>query len=464
MKESIAARIEKTIANFFVKDSSLGFLLVAVVIIAMIWANSDWSESYFHLFETKFSVGFGDAPLKNSLHHWINDGLMALFFFLVGLEIKKEIINGELSSIRKASLPIIAAVGGMVVPASLFLLFNSTGEASRGWGIPMATDIAFSLGLISLVASRVSTSLKTFLTAFATADDIGAILVIAIFLTPQIEFNELLASGMYFGIMLIGNIIGIRSVWFYILVGIPGLWISLLFSGVHATLAGVLAAFTIPGRTKLTEGSYKQKLQSLIKRFNLMAREDSSLLSKHHLNLIEKVIDYSKDALTPVQHLEKKISPFINFLVLPLFAFANSGVRIEGNIFDMLSHPVCYGIIIALVLGKFIGIMSFSYMATSMKLANLPALSNWKKMGGIGLFGGIGFTMSLFIAELAFTNQILLQHAKIGILLGSLISAVAGLLWFSLGTKKVILSVENQEIIEETQDSLKLNSDAVKVL
>ncbi|WP_378182680.1 Na+/H+ antiporter NhaA [Aquimarina sp. SS2-1] len=455
MKESIASKIEGTVTNWFSKDSSLGFLLVTMVIIAMVWANSPWSDSYFHLFETKFVVGFENAPIKNSLHHWINDGLMALFFFLVGLEIKKEIINGELSSLKSASLPIFGALGGMIVPVIIFLLINNTGEASDGWGIAMATDIAFSLGLISLVSCRVSTQLKTFLTALATIDDIGAILVIAIFLTPHIEFNNLLIGGICFLIMGIGNIIGIRSIWFYILVGIPGLWISLLFSGVHATLAGVLAAFTIPGRTKLTEGKYKEKLKLYVTKFNLIWKEDSSLLSIQHLNVIEKVIASSKDALTPLQHLERKIAPFINFTVLPLFALANAGVKIEGDILDLIFHPVCYGIIIALFIGKLLGIVGFSYIATTFAQARLPGLTNWKKMGGIGLFGGIGFTMSLFIAELAFTNEVLLQHAKIGVILGSFLSAVAGILWLSLNTKK-INQYDEEESIELLENPIEL--------
>ncbi len=436
-KASIAHTIEKRISKWFSADYSLGLLLIFMVLLAMGWANSPWGDSYFHLWETRFTIGFENAKLNGTLHQWVNDALMAHFFFLVGLEIKKEIIDGELSTLKKASLPILAALGGMVFPALIYLAFNFGGDGAMGWGIPMATDIAFALGLISLVGSRISKSLKTFLTALATVDDLGAILVIAVFLTPEIDMGSLLSAGIYFIILMLGNIIGIRSMWFYLIVGFLGLWIAVLFSGVHATLAGVLAAFAIPSSTKITEGSYKKILATFSEKFETTCNKDSSLLNNSQKEIIEEVIDKSEEAISPLQHLQHRISPFINFVVLPMFAFANAGVLIEGDVLEMILHPVSLGIIMGLFIGKLMGILVISRVTVKMKIGTLPQDTNWNKMIGLGLIGGIGFTMSLFIADLAFDNEFLLQRAKLGVLIGSLISGVSGIFWFRFATKKI---------------------------
>jgi NhaA family Na+:H+ antiporter len=418
------------ITSFISQESLGGLLLIIVTVFALIWANTGLYESYQYVWhDIKMGFSFGGFELKFSLQHWINDGLMAIFFFMVGLEIKREIIAGELSTIKKASLPISAAAGGMLIPALIYLLFNfKNPEHISGWGTPMATDIAFALGILSLLGSRVNINLKIFLTALAIADDLGAILVIALFYTETIKISLLITAGITLTGMMIANRMGVRRTTFYALVGFTGVWLAFLFSGVHATIAGVLIALTIPGRTKISEKGFVDEMCVLVDKFKKEEPNQNAMLTWNQAHLVGKIARLSDDATTPLQKLEHALHPITAWLILPLFALANAGVHIEGNISEMLFHPVALGIMAGLVLGKVIGITLFSRIMVGLRLAVLPDGVTWKHIFGAGLLAGIGFTMSIFISGLAFTDESLAQVAKIGIFGASIISAVLGLL------------------------------------
>ncbi|AXG72142.1 Na(+)/H(+) antiporter NhaA [Kordia sp. SMS9] len=420
----------------FSNPVSKGFLLIVMVVIAMVWANSPYKETYFHFFEKKFTIGFENFALTESLHVWINDGLMAVFFFTIGLEIKREILAGELSTIRKASLPIAGAIGGMIIPALLYYIINYNTEAASAWGIPMATDIAFTLGVVALAGKAISNNGKVLLTALATVDDIGAILVIAFFLTPEIDMDSLIAGTIYFGVMILANYLRIRNMWFYLIVGVLGLWIAILLSGIHATLAGVLIAFTIPARRKITEKEYKNELRDWAADFENVSGDDEDLLTEKQEEILHKIVLETKRAGTPLQRVEFSLAPVVNFIILPLFALANSGVEITEDFYTMLLHPVSIGIICGLVLGKLIGISILSRLMVFTNLGKLSEGVSWSSIYGMAMMAGIGFTMSLFIAELALKDEYLLNTAKIGILVASLVSALLGLIWFKLIKKK----------------------------
>jgi len=418
------------IGKFIREESFGGFLLIFVTIVALLWANSGLYDLYHRIWhEIKFGFSFGDFEMRYSLQHWINDGLMATFFFVVGLEIKREVIAGELSTIRKASLPVAAAFGGMLFPALIYVAFNYNNPQNlSGWGTPMATDIAFALGMLSLLGKKINVNLKIFLTALAIADDLGAILVIALFYTETINISQLINAGIFLMIMMGANRLGVRRATFYAVVGFLGVWLSFMFSGIHATIAGVLIALTIPARTKVNEEQYVDELCVLVDKFEKAKPNDNALLTQQQTHLISKISRLSDDAQTPLQKLEHALHPFTAFFVLPLFALANAGVHIEGNIMDMLFHPVALGIMAGLVLGKVIGISLLSRLVVGLKLAVLPDGVTWKHIYGAGLLAGIGFTMSIFISGLAFADEELIRTAKIGIFGASLISAIAGLL------------------------------------
>jgi NhaA family Na+:H+ antiporter len=371
---------------------------------------------------------FGDFDLTTSLHHWINDGLMAMFFFTIGLEIKREVLAGELSSIKKASLPIIAAIGGMVVPALVYVAIDyNTPQYLSGWGIPMATDIAFALGLMAMLGKRVPVSLKIFLTALAIADDLGAIMVIAIFYTESINLAELLNAAFFLGVLFTANRLGVRSTTFFALVGAIGVWTSFLFSGVHATIAGVLIAMTIPVRPRIDERSFIERLKSCISIFSKTDPNDKSLLTQRQAEVISKIGKHVDDANTPLQKLEHALHPITIYFILPIFALSNAGVHIEGNILAMLFHPISLGVMGGLILGKFLGITVFTRLAVYFKIAPLPQGVRWPHIYGMAFLAGIGFTMSMFIADLGFENQQFEEIAKVGIMAASLVAAIAGI-------------------------------------
>lgn len=417
--------------RFLQQDSASGTVLIVAVVIALVWANFG-GDSYINLLHTEFTVGFPGWSLTKSIHHWINDGLMTVFFFSIGLEIKQEILTGELSTVKKATLPMVAAIGGMVVPALVFVLLTYGKPGSHGWGIPMATDIAFALGLLSFISRQVPTSLKVFLTALAVVDDLGAVLVIALFYTDGIVVSELGIAVLFMGAMFLANYLGFRRSWVYLTIGTLGLWYAVLLSGVHATIAGVLAAIAIPVRTRISEQDFTQQMQKLINRFTKSPVGAGNFLSSEQTHIIDKMDSLTERAQTPLQRFEHQLAPLISFVIMPVFALANAGVVIEGNLLDILTQPVCYGIIAGLLIGKFVGIFSFSWLTVSLGGGQLPKKSNWSQLAGISVFGGIGFTMSLFIAELAFTDSVLLRDAKIGILIASVIASIGALTYFKV--------------------------------
>ena len=427
--------------NRFINEEAYGgIILIFVTVIALIWANSPFYSSYHHIWhEIKVGFAWGDLEMIASIHHWINDGLMALFFFVVGLEIKREIMGGELSTLKKASLPITAAVGGMLIPALFYVIVvMKYPEYLHGWGIPMATDIAFALGLLAMLGSRVPINLKIFLTALAIADDLGAVMVIAIFYTESIDYSELLYAAFFLGVLVIANFAGVRRTVFYALVGFVGVWIAFIFSGIHATIAGVLIALTIPARTKISETEYVQKLQRYLSKYQKETpNTDSSLLTKEQVHLISDIENLNDMAHTPLQKLEHALHPVTAYFILPIFALSNAGIHIEGTVIDMLFHPISLGIICGLVLGKFLGITLLSRLIVKLKLAVLPDGVTWQQIYGVSFLAGIGFTMSMFISDLAFKEEEFKQIAKVGIMAASLISAVLGMVWLSRGTKKI---------------------------
>jgi NhaA family Na+:H+ antiporter len=429
MKKAPATILTSRIKMLFSREISLGITLLLMVILAMAWANSPWSDSYHKLWKTQLTIGFEDFMITESLHRWINDGLMAYFFFLIGLEVKRESISGALSSPKKAALPLVAAIGGMFLPGIMYLSFNWDGPGASGWGVPMATDIAFAVGLLSLAGTHIGQPSRTFLKALATADDIAVILIIAFFLSSGVEPSSLMIGGVYFALMVAGNLLGVRSFWFYLILGTLGLWVALLLSGIHATLAGFLTALTIPARTSLTERAFRERMVKHIRAFNQTLFTGGPFLSRKQVDLIQEIIYDSKHALPPLQRVEDNIRPFVHFGVLPLFALSNAGVTIEGDLWEMLTHPVSLGVITGLVFGKFGGIFLVSKALVASGMGELPIGSSWKELAGLGLMAGIGFTMALFIAELALEDPFLVEVAKLGILAGSLISGVLGILW-----------------------------------
>lgn len=429
-EKSVISSLKKKLSN---QDLVGGVILIISTVIAVVWANSRFYDVYHYVWhEIKMGFVFGNINTVATVGHWINDGLMALFFFTIGLEIKREVIAGELSTWKKASMPLAAAIGGMVIPALFYVLVNANNPQNlNGWGVPMATDIAFALGLLAMLGKRVPISLKIFITALAVADDLGAVLVIAVFYTQSIDFNELMMGGFFLLVLMGANYLGVRRTVFYGLVGFLGVWMAFVFSGVHATIAGVLIAFTIPARTKITETEYVSQLYRLTRIFDHIAPNKNNLLTKKQLKTITKIDELSEKAHTPLQKLEHALHPVSSFIILPLFALSNAGVRIEGNIMELILNPISIGIIVGLTLGKPIGIAFASKLVVKLKISSLPEGINWHHVYGAGFLAGIGFTMSIFISELAFETDADKQIAKVGIFVASILSAVIGMVILS---------------------------------
>jgi NhaA family Na+:H+ antiporter len=374
--------------QFFTSEKNGGIILLCCVVISLIIANTSYRDGFSNLLAQ--NIGF--APVTYSVSAWINDGLMAIFFLLVGLEIKRELIGGELSSVKKASLPVLAALGGMIVPALIYVAFNYDKTTATGWGIPMATDIAFALAIIAMLGKNVPPSLKIFLAALAIADDLGAILVIAIFYTAQIHWDYLLLAGGVFALLLALNYFKVKSLWFYLVPGIF-LWYFVHHSGIHATIAGVLLAFTIP-------------------------------IGQLH---------------SPLEKLEHALTVPVNYLIMPIFALANTNITFQKEMINGLVSPLGLGIILGLFAGKTIGVSLFSWLAVKTKLANLPSGANWKHVIGVGMLSGIGFTMSIFIALLSFTDATYISEAKFAILCASVFAGIAGFVYLKgIGKNKVV--------------------------
>lgn len=405
------------------KLAGAGVLLLSAVV-AILWANSAWSEHYFSLLQTTVYVGFADYGLSKPLLLWINDGMMGVFFFVVGLEVKREFISGELATWRKAMLPIAAAIGGMVVPAGLFALVNLGGEGAHGWGIPMATDIAFALGVLALCP--VPISLKIFLTALAIVDDIGSIIVIALFYTDHITLSNLAVGAVFLVLSLLCNRAGVRNSLVYLILGVI-VWLLFLKSGVHATLAAVLMAFTIPARSSINGEVVQSKLTELLAALESTGMpQGRAMLNNEQHHILHAVEQVAEDATAPLQELEHALMPFVTFLVLPVFAIANAGLALNSSLYEAITHPVAIGIVLGLFVGKPLGIVLFSWLAVRAGLAQLPSTISWPMIAGVGILAGIGFTMSLFVTSLAFVRPELIEVAKVGILSGSLLSGVVG--------------------------------------
>jgi len=432
MEQQLKLPIRKVVTafdNFMKFEASGGILLLLSTIVALVWANSPFAESYFELWHMKAKIGIGDFVLNKSLAHWINDGLMAMFFFVIGLEIKRELLIGELSSPKKAALPIVAAAGGILIPALIYIVLNPSLPQSSGWGVPVATDIAFAIGVLALLGDRVPLSLKIFLTSLAIVDDIGAVLIIALFYTSDISMINLLVGAGFMAALVIANWVGIRSTLLYALLGIGGLWLAFLLSGMHSTIAGVLAAMAIPAQTRINADEFLKTGRYYIEKFEEASSFKVSILgnsSQHYA--AEAVETASKLVQTPLQRLEHALHPWVIYVVMPIFALANAGVTIDANLFTVIVHPVTYGIILGLFVGKQAGIILFSWIAVKIGIADLPEGVSWKQVYGIGCIAGIGFTMSIFIAGLAFNDPDLLTLAKLGILIASVISGVTGYL------------------------------------
>lgn len=413
---------------FMSRQTTSGMVLFGAAVVALVLSNSPWAEAYHHIWEHTLSIGYDEFEISKTLHHWINDGLMAVFFFVVGLELKREIIAGELSNPRNAVLPIAAAIGGMLFPALIYLAINPGGPASDGWGIPMATDIAFALGIVYLLGEKVPLSLKVFLTVLAIVDDLGAVLVIAFFYTSDISLVSLGYGAVFMAVLIGANLVGIRSTVFYGLVGIGGLWLAFLLSGVHATIAAVLAAFTIPAKVMASDTFFLKRVRMLSEEFEKTDKDSSPLLTPNELQILTEFRAVVTKALTPLQRLENGLHPFVAFFVMPVFALANAGVSFGGDFGEVIQTPVFLGVFLGLVLGKLGGILIVSKILTALKLASLPAGVSWQKMLGIALLAGVGFTMSLFISELAFEDASRILEAKVGILLASLVAGFTGFL------------------------------------
>lgn len=422
--------------EFIHRQTTSGILLMVCAVIALAVANSGWAEAYQHLIHTRFSITLGSMSLDKSLQHWINDGLMALFFFVVGLELKREMLIGELASLRNAALPIVAALGGMLAPAFIFYAMNPDGEAARGWGIPMATDIAFAIGVLVLLGSRIPKPLITFLIALAIADDLGAVMVIALFYTEQINLLALGLSGLFLGVLVAFNRGGIRSYQAYFLVGAL-LWLAMLSSGVHATIAGVLTAFTIPALPKYDPARFSASVKGLISRFDQAYEDESDIRLNDQLRSLAHSLKTGASLVqAPLQKLENKLHLPVALLVIPIFALANAGVPLDTEALNTaFSSSITLGIIAGLVLGKFIGIAGFSWVALKLGVGTLPKGTTLTQVAGVAWLGGIGFTMAIFIGDLAYLHQPELQVlAKTGILTASLLAGIIGCVWLWLTT------------------------------
>lgn len=417
-------------------EGSGGIVLLVAAVVAMVWANSPWWESYHALWETPVRAGLGYFTLEMSLHHFINDALMAVFFFMVGLEIKREMLVGELASVRAAALPIAAAVGGMVVPAVIYTIFNAGGPGAAGWGIPMATDIAFALGVLALMGPRIPLGLKVFLAALAIADDLGAVLVIAIFYTPGVAVGALVAAAVTFALMIVMNRAGVRHPGAYAIVGLI-LWGAVFASGVHATVAGVLGALAIPVRTRLDTKEFLERGRRTMDDFDEAGIDGESVLTNRgQLGAIQRMEDLCEAGQAPLQRLERALHLPVNFFIIPLFALANAGVHLSGGSGGGFTNPVTLGVIFGLVFGKPIGITLASWLAVRSGVATLPAGTNWRGIFGVGALAGIGFTMALFIGTLGLgEGTALLDAAKVGILSASVIAALVGWLILRTATK-----------------------------
>ena len=426
----VPSRFIRPVIEFTRIEAAGGIVLLIAAVVALVWANSPFYESYFRLFNSHIEFSGWIIHVDESLKHLINDGLMAVFFFVVGLEIKRELVVGELNSVKKAALPAMAALGGMVVPALVYVAFVAGGEpeAISGWGIPMATDIAFSVGVVALLGTRVSIGAKLFLLALAIVDDIGAIAVIAIFYTEDLDFTALLVAVGGLAFIYLARRVGVQSLVFYTIAAL-GVWYFFLESGVHATIAGVILGLMTPVRARYTDEQFRQKAQQVLERW------DSNRASPHAAERLDQdaleLAGVARASVSPLERLEHALHPWSSFVIVPLFALANAGVRFVGgeeSFVETMFSPVSLGVAVGLALGKPIGITAATWIGLKLNMGVLPRRTDMRAIVGLGALAGIGFTVSLFITELAFRESLFADEAKIGIFIGSTIAGVVGFL------------------------------------
>lgn len=434
----LARRVGRPVRDFLAIEAASGVLLISATIIALVWANSPWSESYFDLLHTHITIQFGDVlTLDESIEHWINDALMAIFFFVVGLEIKRELVAGELRDPRAAALPAIGAIGGMVLPALFYVVFNAGGAGADGWGIPMATDIAFAVGVVALLGNRVPSAMKVFLLTLAIVDDIGAIAVIAIFYTDDLSVDWLLAAV---GITVVILLMRMARIWYipaYVFVG-GFLWLAVFESGIHATVAGVLLGLITPAHP----------LRSYSGDDEDEAEEDphvgAAIAGQASASVVRRATFEIRERLSVAERLEDSLHPFSSFLIIPIFALANAGIEISGDsIKDAMSSDVTIGVIVGLVLGKLVGVSVFTWAAVKSGIASLPRGASMTHVVGLAAIAGIGFTVSLFITNLAFDDPTVIDEAKLGIVAASILAAVVGVLVLSRANEVIEIEMED---------------------
>ena len=419
LRESLITRtLVLPVQEFIHIQGISSIVLLGAAIIALIWANSPWHDSYHHVWEMELQLG----QLQLPIHAWINDALMALFFFLVGMEIKHEIVHGELSDIRQASLPIFGALGGMIVPALAYMALNVGRPGQHGWGVPMATDIAFSLGVLGMVKG-IPSELKVFLLTLAIADDIGAIIVIAFFYTDTLRVQALFVGAFFLLVMFALRRIGVLRTMPYVVLGLL-FWVAILRSGIHATIAGVILGFMVPTDPRLSLDQFQEIGTDMIRRFRAAKADNDLAAANRVLGSFESLL-YATEAAS--ERATRKLNDWVSFVVLPLFALSNAGVTFSSEAMNgLLSSHIAWGIVLGLVLGKPLGIVGFSKLAVKMGLARLPHGVNWLQMTAVGILAGIGFTVSIFISSLAFDDPLYLMEAKAAVLAATLIAGVGG--------------------------------------
>ncbi|NRR90993.1 Na+/H+ antiporter NhaA [Winogradskyella undariae] len=431
-------RIFLTPFQKFVKlESFSGILLLLATIIALVWANSPFGDVYRDLWQYDVGIVTQSFEFKKPLILWINDGLMAIFFFLIGLEIKRELVIGELNSPKKIAFPLVGAIGGMLVPVLFFLMINQNPETAKGWGIPMATDIAFSLAILNVLGNRVPLSLKVFLTAFAIVDDIGAVLVIALFYSGSIKITLLLIAVALLAVLYFLSYKGIYSRFLLFFFGIA-VWFLFLKAGLHPTIAGILLAFSVPIRQKIKTATFLEQLESVFNRLKKASVLKTPILSSEQLHIIDDLGDWSSKFQSPLQHLEHRLHGWVAYFIIPTFALANAGVLLSGS--EALDTMLVINIIVSLILGKSIGITLIVFIAKKIKIIEVPSDIKFVQIIGVSFLAGIGFTMAIFIASLAFeSSPEYIDSAKIGILIGSFISAIIGYVILHLSSKKKVI-------------------------
>jgi NhaA family Na+:H+ antiporter len=421
-------RIVQPLQEFLNTEAAGGVLLLAATVAALVWVNAPFGGTYEDFWGTHLSIDLDVIHLDESIRTWVNDALMAVFFFVVGLEIKRELLRGELAERRKAALPVAAALGGMVAPALIFLAFNAGGDGRDGWGIPMATDIAFAVGVMALLGSRVPLSLKVFLLALAIVDDIGAIVIIALFYSNGIAVGWLAGAVGLFVLIAVMNRAGVRHLGLYVVVGVAA-WLAVHESGVHATIAGVVLGLMTPSAPPYDQDRVEETALGYIGEFQTARIDDTREGEERTRTALRALEDLSRHSRSPLDRLEHDLHPWTSYAVIPIFALANAGVALGGGIIsDAMRSPVTLGVALGLVAGKPLGILLFSWLAVRFGAAALPGDASWTQIAGVAIVAGIGFTVSLFISGLAFSDPQLVDEAKIGILAGSAVMGAAGYL------------------------------------